>query len=201
MRIPNEEHESGPWRIREIAHDFKLEDVWALPARGGPGDFPELLQVMAGGGIAGSGSLPARALWAFRDLLGKWFGLGRVSDRDEHPGALPIPGSSEHSLRERLPADLRDTVGDVDLGPLPFEPLYLADREFAAEVSNQTVHGVLHLAWAEVGEARYQGQMAVYVKPRGLLGHGYMALIKPFRYLIIYPALMKQIERAWSARA
>ena len=30
--------------------------------------------------------------------------------------------------------------------------------------------------------------MAVYVRPRGLLGKGYMALIKPFRYLIVYPA-------------
>jgi hypothetical protein len=42
--------------------------------------------------------------------------------------------------------------------------------------------------------------MAVYVKPRGRLGKGYMALIKPFRYWIVYPALMRQIERAWNAR-
>lgn len=47
---------------------------------------------------------------------------------------------------------------------------------------------------------RYQGQMAVYVKPRGPFGKGYMALIKPFRYWIVYPALMRQIERAWNAR-
>jgi hypothetical protein len=26
-----------------------------------------------------------------------------------------------------------------------------------------------------------------------------MALIKPFRYLIVYPALMRQFERAWSS--
>ena len=42
--------------------------------------------------------------------------------------------------------------------------------------------------------------MAVYVKPRGLFGTGYMALIRPFRYRIVYPALMRQIERAWNAR-
>jgi hypothetical protein len=42
--------------------------------------------------------------------------------------------------------------------------------------------------------------MAVYVKPRGLFGKGYMALIKPFRYLIVYPALMRQTERTWNAR-
>jgi hypothetical protein len=27
-----------------------------------------------------------------------------------------------------------------------------------------------------------------------------MALIKPFRYLIVYPALMRQTERTWNAR-
>ena len=51
-------------------------------------------------------------------------------------------------------------------------PLYRTDDEFAAEISNQTVHGVLHLAWVEQGDGRYQAQMAVYVKPRGRLGQG-----------------------------
>jgi hypothetical protein len=86
-------------------------------------------------------------------------------------------------------------------GSLPFAPLYRTDDEFAAEVSNQTVHGVMHLGWADQGGGRYQGQMAVYVKPRGRLGQGYMALIKPFRYAIVYPALMRQVERTWKARA
>jgi hypothetical protein len=46
----------------------------------------------------------------------------------------------------------------------------------------------------------YRGQMAVYVKPNGLLGTAYMAAIKPFRYVIVYPALMRQIGRVWRAR-
>ena len=59
----------------------------------------------------------------------------------------------------------------------------------------------LHLAWVDQGEGRYQGQMAVYVKPRGRLGKGYMALIKPFRHWVVYPALMRQMERTWRAGA
>jgi hypothetical protein len=39
MRLPNSAHESRRWRIAEIAPDFRLEDVWALPARGGRDDF------------------------------------------------------------------------------------------------------------------------------------------------------------------
>jgi hypothetical protein len=42
--------------------------------------------------------------------------------------------------------------------------------------------------------------MGVYVKPRGRLGEAYMAAIAPFRHLIVYPALMRQIELGWSAR-
>jgi hypothetical protein len=55
----------------------------------------------------------------------------------------------------------------------------------------------LHLAWVDRGDGNHQGQMAVYVKPRGRFGEAYMAFIKPFRYAIVYPALERQIERAW----
>jgi hypothetical protein len=37
------------------------------------------------------------------------------------------------------------------------------------------------------------------VKPNGLLGTGYMAAIKPFRHLIVYPAMMREIGRSWRA--
>jgi Protein of unknown function (DUF2867) len=205
MRLPNSAHESQPWRIREIASDFTLEDVWALPAHGGAEDFQALLELMAASDPANAESLPTRVLWRVRDRLGSWFDLGRISvpvdsSGGDEAGKLPIPGKSETSLAGRLPDDLQGTVEDLDFGSLPFAPLYRTDVEFAAEISNKTVHGVMHLAWVDQGEGRYQGQMAVYVKPRGLFGKGYMALIKPFRYLIVYPALMRQTERTWNAR-
>jgi Protein of unknown function (DUF2867) len=58
----------------------------------------------------------------------------------------------------------------------------------------------MHLAWVDRGHDRYQGQMAVYVKPRGRLGKQYMAFIAPFRHWVVYPPLLRQIERAWQAR-
>ena len=204
-RLPNAAHESRPWRIREITSDFTLEDVWALPVQGGAEDFPVLLELMASSDPANAESLPTRFLWRLRDLLGRGFDLGRISapvdaDRGDATGKLPIPGTNETSLAERLPDDLRGTAADLDFGSLPFVPLYRTEVEFAAEVSNRTVHGAMHLAWVDQGGGRYQGQMAVYVKPRGRLGEGYMALIKPFRYLIVYPALMRQTERMWNKR-
>jgi hypothetical protein len=198
MRLPNAAHESGPWRIREIVPDFTLEDVWALPVEGGAEDFEKVLRLMASSDPANADSAAARALWRLRDRLGSWFSLGRISEPTGDDRGLPIPGTAEASLSGRLPDDLRGTAKDVDFGSLPFVPLYRTDDEFAAEVSNRTVHGVMHLAWVGDGDGRYKGQMAVYVKPRGAFGRGYMALIKPFRYWIVYPALMRQIGRTWN---
>jgi hypothetical protein len=202
MRVPNAAHESRPWRIREIAPDFTVEDVWDLPVHGRAEDFQALLEQMAAFDPANTESRPARLLWGVRDRLGSVLDLGRISaPAGSDAGKLPIPGTNETSLASRLPDDLRGTTADVDFSSLPFEPLYRTDDEFAAEVSNKTVHGVLHLAWVDRGEGRYQGQMAVYVKPRGRFGEAYMALIKPFRYWVVYPAHRRQMERGWNARS
>jgi Protein of unknown function (DUF2867) len=203
MKLPNAEHESRPWRIHEIVPDFMLEDVWALPMRGGPEDFEGLLELAGSFDPSQAESRPTRFLWNLRDRLGAWFDLGEISTpvEGEEPGGLPIPGTTATSLRDRIPPDLRGSAAGFAFGSLPFVPLYRTDREAAAELSNKTVHGVVHLAWADLGDGRYAGRMAVYVKPRGAFGRAYMAAIKPFRYWIVYPALMTQMERAWDARA
>jgi hypothetical protein len=203
MRLPNAVHESRPWRIHEIAPDFELEDVWALPTPGGPDDFPRLVRQIASGEPDFSGA--ARVLWRLRDRLGGRFGLGRISapgdgGGDDAAGRPPIPGTGETSLAGRLPDDLRDTAADVRFDSVPFVPLYRTDTEFAAEMSNRTVRSVMHLGWVPDGAGGYRGQMAVLVKPNGLLGKAYMAAIKPFRYLIVYPALMRMVGREWNRR-
>ena len=58
----------------------------------------------------------------------------------------------------------------------------------------------MHIGWVPDQTGGYRGQMAVYVKPRGLFGRAYMAAIKPFRYLIVYPALLREFERSWQTR-
>ena len=55
------------------------------------------------------------------------------------------------TLRERLPDDLSAAAGPIQ--PLPLTSLYLTEDEFAAEIANQTMHGVLHLGWVAEGMA------------------------------------------------
>jgi Protein of unknown function (DUF2867) len=202
MKRLKAEHERRPLRIHGVVSDFDLEDVWALPVEGGADDFQPFLDFITSFDPSETENRPARFLWDLRDRLGTWLDLGEISSPvdAEEGGGLPIPGTDETSLRERLPADLRDTTAGFDFDSLPFVPLYRTDREAAAEIGNKTVHGVIHLSWVETGGGRYQAQMAVYVKPRGAFGQAYMALIKPFRYLVVYPALMRELERAWGAR-
>ncbi|HTA98259.1 MAG TPA: DUF2867 domain-containing protein [Solirubrobacteraceae bacterium] len=189
MKLSNTAHTSRPWRIHEIVPDFRLEDVWALPTPGRADEFPTLVEGFAAADPAQTLPRAARALWSLRWKLGDLLGL------DDQGSGL---GSRVRTLRERLPDDLRAAPGP-EFESLPFASLYLTDDEFAAEIANQTMHGVLHLGWVAEGSG-YRGQMAVYVKPNGLSGNAYMAAIKPFRYLVVYPQMLRAMERRWRER-
>jgi hypothetical protein len=192
MRLPNTAHTSRPWRIHELAAGFRLEDVWALPTPGGPDDFPRLVALMAASDPSRGTSRAAGALWAIRWKVGELLGWD---------GPDAGHGSKRPTLRDRLPMDLRETSSGPDFETLPFTSLYLLDDEWAAEIVNRTVHGVMHIGWVPDETGGYRGQMAVYVKPNGLLGTAYMAAIAPFRHLIVYPPMIRAIGRAWRARA
>jgi Protein of unknown function (DUF2867) len=187
MKLPNSEQTSRPWRIHELVQDFRLLDVWALPTPGGAEDFPRLVEIVASSDTADSPSRASRALWAIRWKLGEVFGWDEVEEDD-----LP----DWQMLRDRLPEDLRHSPGP-EFEELPFESVYLLDDEWAAELANKTVHGVLHLSWVPNGRGAYRGQMAVYVKPNGLFGKAYLAAIQPFRHLVVYPPMMRHLERMW----
>ena len=190
MRLPNAAHTSQPWRIHELTPDFRLEDVWELPGTGGPGDFPRLVEMIAATDPAQGSSRAARTLWAIRWKLGELFGW------DDPDAGL---GGRVATLRERLPADLRDGPSGPEFDALPFSSLYLIEDEFAAEIANRTVHGVMHLGRVADETGGFRARIAVLVKPNGLFGTAYMAAIRPFRHLIVYPPMMRDGARAWAA--
>jgi uncharacterized protein DUF2867 len=125
-----------------------------------------------------------------------WWKLGELLGWDDADAGL---GSRVPTLRDRLPVDLRDAPSGPDFAALPFTSLYLLDDEWAAEIANRTMHGVMHIGWVPDQTAGYRAQMAVLVKPNGLLGAAYMAAIRPFRHLIVYPQIMREGELLWRA--
>jgi Protein of unknown function (DUF2867) len=200
MRLPKTTHTSRPWRVHELTEDFELEDVWELPTPGGPDDLARLVQQFTS---AGGDPVVARALFALRWKLGKLFGWDK-------PGSGV--GERVRSLRERLPADLLEAPRGPDLravpgrteadGPPIFRSVYQTHDEWVAELSNKTVHAVMHIGWVPDDSGNgYHAQMAVLVKPNGWFGKAYMAAIKPFRYALVYPLLLRSIGRRWQMQA
>ncbi|MFF4196787.1 DUF2867 domain-containing protein [Nonomuraea sp. NPDC001831] len=189
MRLANAVHTGRPWRIHDIAGGFELEDVWAIRTPGaGQEDFSAVLAALRD---AGDGPLPVRLLLAVRWKLGALFGWDRAS-----AGV----GRRVPSLRDRLPADLPRVPRGSDAGLAPFSPVYALDDECALELANRTVHAVMHLAWAPAAGGGHELRMAVLVRPNGLLGRCYLAAITPFRRIIVLPAFVRRLERAWLER-
>ena len=191
MRLPNTAHTSRPWRIHELTRDFRLEDVWALPTPGGSDDFPRLVQAIASGDPSHSSSRASRALFAIRWKVGELLGWDRPDTslgsgcRRSAIGCRRIcetPHPARSSTRSLSPRSICSRrVGGGDRQP---------DR----------ARGHAHRLGPGSGGG-YRGQMAVYAKPNGRFGAAYMAAIRPFRHLIVYPAMLRQIERQWRKNA
>jgi hypothetical protein len=203
-RLPKTAHTSRPWRVHELTRDFELEDVWELPTPGGPDDLERLVQQLATPDEDGS-EFPVmfRALFALRWKLGEVFGWDKTGSGI---------GERVPSLRERLPADLLEGPRGPDIravpgrpdagGPPVFSSVYQTHDEWVAELSNKTVHALLHLGWVpDDSGSGYHAQMAVLVMPNGRFGKAYMAAIKPFRHALVYPALLRSIGRQWQMQA
>ncbi|MER5640013.1 DUF2867 domain-containing protein [Kitasatospora sp. NPDC002227] len=191
-RLTEAAYTGQPWRIHEFAADFLVEDVWSFRTPGaGPGDFPVMLAALRTAGGLAEQSAPARFLFAVRWRLGALLGW------DERSQGV---GTRVGSLRERLPADLRDAPRGHDDEAMPLEPVYELPREAVRELANKTVHTLMHLGWVESADGGYELRMTVLVRPNGGFGRLYMAAIAPFRHLVVYPALTRQWERAWLER-
>jgi len=189
MRLPDSAHTSLPWRIHALTRDFRIEDVWGVHAPGRADDFARAVKLATSQDPSRSSSRVVRDLFALRWKIGELLGWD---------GGGTGVGARVRTLRDRLPEDLLERPGP-EFAALPFTSLYLLDDEFAAETANATMHGVMHLGWASDETGAHRLQMAVLVKPNGRFGGAYMAAIKPFRHLAVYPAAMREFERAWQA--
>jgi SAM-dependent methyltransferase len=202
-----ETHYSHPWKVHEIAKDFELLDVWEFPILADKTrnqDFSLFLKIMQQPSKQNARSLfsirhlTARFLVSLRVYLGKTVGL------DNNINTLPIPGSTETSMRDRLSAadlkkSLADSIGEGAQTEGIWRTVYLYENEMLTEHSNDTVHALMHFGWVHKSENYYTAHLAVYAKPRGNLGDFYMNLIMPFRHVIVYPAMMEEVKKRWAS--
>ena len=184
-RISRREFERLPLRVHGFLNDVSLHDVWAtdLP-RAYPGiTLDEFLGTASKHGCT---SPLVRLLLSIRLFVGRLFGLDREPD-----------GNAWESFAARLTADDR-SKSLVPAGTRQglFRVVYRFENEQLLEVVNHTVHAAALSALVETGNA-YRFYLAVYVRRISRLTPVYMAVIDPFRRLIVYPSFLRSVRASW----
>ena len=187
MRVKPADFQRLNLRCHALLSDVPLHDVWAIPLHGGgPGRSIQDARAIFFDGRRPS-NLSIRGLFALRFALGRAFGW----DDERHN---PSSGSYVNRLTE---ADRSQSQVAPGTREGRFRVLYVSGEEALSELRNATVHAFLALALTPSPRG-YTLYLAIYVKPVGRLSTLYMALIDPFRRLIVYPVLGRQVQQRWS---
>ena len=193
MRIENEEFSRKSLRVHTLAPDVPLHDAWAARLEGG-GDGRTLMDFQA---LLSFDQMErvnpiVRAVFGLRHLLGR---LLRWDKRQaEAPDSSYIHGLSDEDRSRSLVEP-----GNVVSTSFPIRVIYLWEDEALYESINATAH-VLSAISMERSPGGYTVCWGVHVKRTGWLTPLYMALIDPFRRLVIYPGITRAFERAWASR-
>lgn len=176
-------YEAKPLRAHTLLSDVTLHDAWSVQLRGAGTDLTiqEVGNVL-GDGLRQAPNAAVAALAGTRALLGWALGW-------DAKGCVDPAASYVHRLSEE---DRDRSVHE----PVELGFLYTFERESLLEITNCTVHAFLALS-LEPADGGQQIIVGVYVKHNRDITPYYMALIDPFRRLIVYPVIIDHVERQW----
>jgi hypothetical protein len=110
------------------------------------------------------------------------------------------PTWSAGSYMDRLsPADRARSLTAPGTPDGHFRALYRFENELLNELRNATVHAFLSLS-IQPTAGGYVAYLGVFVRPVHRLTRLYMGAIRPFRRLVVYPALIRTMQRTWVDR-
>jgi hypothetical protein len=187
MRVKPADFQRLNLRCHALLSDVPLHDVWAIPLTGGGSgrNIQDARAVLFGD--RRRYNFAVRGLFALRSVLGRAFGWD--DERHDPPGVSYVHRLAEADRSQsQLPPGTREG---------PFRALYVFGDESLSELRNATVHAFLALALTP-SPGGYTLYLAVYVKPVSRFTTLYMALIDPFRRLVVYPALLRHTQQRWS---
>jgi hypothetical protein len=186
-QVSEREYEALPLRVHDFLADVPLHDVWAVDLpRVRPGVTLDAFLRSAGGRLFA----PAPIV---RGLLRVRLFVGRLFRWDSAPSE-----AVSATFAERLtPTDRASSLVPVGVCVGPFDVVYRFENEQLGEVINKTVHAAALTVLVEMASS-YRFYFAVYVRNVGRLTPLYMALIDPFRKLIVYPSLLRSVRATWN---
>lgn len=186
-RISAQEFERLPLRVHEFLTGVPLHDVWVvdLPHTRGGITLDEFLR--AAGGRVFTPSPIVRALLSIRFFVGGLFGW----DREK---AGPV---GETFASRLTTADTARSLAPAGTRRGPFRVVYHFENEELLELTNRTAHAAALSALVETPGA-YRFYFGVYVREVGRFTAAYMAVIDPFRKLVVYPSLLRSVRATWN---
>ncbi len=186
-RISPQEFEQLPLRVHDFLAGVPLHDVWAI-------DLPR-----ARSGITLDKFLRATNACLLtpspvvRALLNIRLFVGRLLGWDREPAS-----TAWETFATRLTiADRSQSLVSAGTREGLFHVVYRFENEQLLEVINRTAHAAALSALVETANA-YRFYFGVYVRNVGRFTPVYMALIDPFRKLVVYPSLLRTVRAKWS---
>jgi len=188
-RVDADEFRARPLRVHALLHDVPLEDVWAIALRGGGAG--RTIEEVRAAFIAGVTAAPPVVKWLFR-LRG---GIGALLGWDQQRPAW----SAESYVNRLTAADRARSTAAPGTPDGRLSLLYRFEDEQLSERRNATVHAFSSLSLRQTSDG-YLVYLAIYVHPVHRFTRVYMRVIAPFRRLIVYPAIIRNVQRAWAER-
>jgi Protein of unknown function (DUF2867) len=189
MRIDPAEFRARPLRAHALLHDVPLEDAWAVPlSGGGAGRTIQDVRAVMAAGLAAAPAL-VQGLFRLRTRIGALLGWDHQR-----------PAWNAESYADRLsPTDRAHSLVAPGTPDGSFRLLYRFEDEQLSELRNSTVHAFASLSIRPV-PGGYLAYLGIFVRPVQRFTRLYMAIIAPFRRLIVYPAVIRTMQRAWTER-
>lgn len=186
-QISAQEFERLPLRVHDFLAGVPLHDLWAV----------DLLRTRSRITLVEFSRTANTRLFTpspvVRALLSVRLFVGRLLGWDREPAATPW-GSFATRLTT---ADLSKSLTPAGTREGLFRVVYRFENEQLLEVINRTAHAAALSALVETANA-YRFYFGVYVRRVSRFTPVYMALIDPFRKLIVYPSLLRSVRATWN---
>jgi Protein of unknown function (DUF2867) len=198
-QVSTQEFERLPLRVHTFLAGVPLHDVWSvdLPRWRAGVTLDEFLRTPSTGKLDTCGCSKSSSLFTpsplVRMLLDIRFFVGRFFGWDREP-----PATAWETFATRLTDSdhLRSLVAPGTRDGF-FRVVYRFENEQLVELFNRTAHAAALSALVETPTA-YRFYFGVYVRSVSRFTPFYMALIDPFRKLIVYPSLLRSVRARWN---
>ena len=186
-QVSTQEFERLPLRVHAFLAGVPLHDVWAV-------DLPRTRPgIMLDEFLRTGGARPYTLSPVVRALLSIRLFIGRLLGWDREPTA-----TAWQTFATRLTtADRSNSLAAAGTREGLFRVVYRFENEQLLEVINRTAHAAALSALVETATT-YRFYFGVYVRNVGHFTPVYMALIDPFRKLIVYPSLLRSVRASWN---